>query len=337
MIKIIHPRPSPIAATLYTLRDMNVDVIIMHGPTGCCFRTARLLEGDGVRVVTTGMSENDFILGAGEKLVETLTEAYDEFEPKLMGIAGTCASMIIGEDLKEAIATADLPCTVAVEAGVIDREESDRQIEMLEKATEVEKTRGMAQGKYIKPNFGDSKEAVAKTVVKFLKDGKKVAFVLNVKKETSYLFADIINFDYKKINPENKPVFVANLDENIGLPRIRQHAMNIKNQLDIEPDFITGGLDEYPITADAAAEYLKDDDLDLIVVFGVPHAFPIEEFDVESVAVTDGPRLVEPLRNLGYTHVVAELDAHSKTLGTDEIVFSDFGGMIRAAIGWLDE
>ena len=50
-----------------------------------------------------------------------------------------------------------------------------------------------------------------------------------------------------------------------------------------------------------------------------------------------GPRLVEPLRNLGYTHVVAELDAHSKTLGTDEIVFSDFGGMIRSAIGWLDE
>ena len=99
MIKIIHPRPSPIAATLYTLRDMNVDVIVMHGPTGCCFRTARLLEGDGVRVVTTGMSENDFILGAGEKLVETLTEAYDAFKPKLMGIAGTCASMIIGEEL----------------------------------------------------------------------------------------------------------------------------------------------------------------------------------------------------------------------------------------------
>ena len=292
----------------------------------------------------------------------TLTEAYDLFKPKLMGIAGTCASMIIGEDLKDAIANADLPCTVipveshggsgegdntvgaimvldaAVECGVIPREEADRQIEMLEKATEVEKTRGMAKGKYIKPNFGDSKESVAKTVVNALKDGKKVAFVLNVKKETSYLFADIVNFDYMQINPDNKPIFVANLDENIGLPRIRQHAVNIKNQLDIEPDFITGGLDEYPITADAASEYLKDKDLDLIVVFGVPHAFPIEDFDVESVAVTDGPRLVEPLsRELGYTHVVAELDAHSKTLGTDEIVFSDFGGMIRSAIGWLDE
>ena len=51
----MHPRPSPIAASLYTLRDMNVDVIIMHGPNGCCFRTGRLLESDGVRVLTTAM------------------------------------------------------------------------------------------------------------------------------------------------------------------------------------------------------------------------------------------------------------------------------------------
>ena len=58
---------------------------------------------------------------------------------------------------------------------------------------------------------------------------------------------------------------------------------------------------------------------------------------LQIMLLNDGPRLVEPLRNLGYTHVVAELDAHSKTLGTDEIVFSDFGGMIRSAIGWLNE
>ncbi|WP_432644970.1 Ni-sirohydrochlorin a,c-diamide reductive cyclase catalytic subunit [Methanobrevibacter sp.] len=357
----MHPRPSPIAASLYTLRDMNVDVIIMHGPNGCCFRTGRLLESDGVRVLTTAMAENDFILGAGEKLEETLKEAYDMFNPKLMGVVGTCASMIIGEDLKEAITNVDLPCTVipveshggsgegdntvgaimvlesAVECGVIPQDEADRQIEMLEKATEVEKTRGMAQGKYIKPNFGDSKENVAKIVVQAIKDGKKVAFVHNAKKETSYLFADIINFDYNEINPNNKPIIVANLDENIGLERIKGHARNISNELSMNIDYITGGLDEYPITANVAAEYLEDKDLDLIVVFGVPHAFPIEDFDVESVAITDGPRLVEPLRDLGYTHVVAELDAHSKTLGTEEIVFSDFGGMIRSAIGWLNE
>ena len=356
----MHPRPSPIAASLYTLRDMNVDVIIMHGPNGCCFRTGRLLESDGVRVLTTAMAENDFILGAGEKLEETLIKAYDMFEPKLMGVVGTCASMIIGEDLKEAIANADLPCTVipveshggsgegdntvgaimvldaAVECGVIPRDEADRQIEMLEKATEVEKTRGMAQGKYIKPNFGDSKENVAKIVVQALKDGNKVAFVHNAKKETAYLFADIINFDYKDINSDNKPIIVANLDENTGLERIRGHARNIVNQLPMDIDYITGGLDEYPVTANAAAQYLKDKDLDLIVVFGVPHAFPIEKMDVKSVAVTDGPRLVEPLRELGYDNVVAELDAHSKTLGTDKIVDSDFGLMIRSAIDWME-
>ena len=356
----MHPRPSPIAASLYTLRDMNVDVIVMHGPNGCCFRTGRLLESDGVRVLTTAMAENDFILGAAEKLEETLIKAYDMFKPKLMGVVGTCASMIIGEDLKEAVANANLPCTVipveshggsgegdntvgaimvldaAVEYGVIQREEADRQIKMLELATEVEKTRGMAQGKYIKPNFGDSKEKVAKIIVQALKDNRKVAFVHNEKKETAYLFADIINFSYEDINNENKPVIVANLDENIGLARIRNHAKNIKNQLPADIDYITGGLDEYPITADNAAEYLKDKNIDLIVVFGVPHAFPIEDFDVESIAVTDGPRLVEPLKELGYTHVVAELDAHSKTLGTDEIVLSDFGELIRASIGWLD-
>lgn len=357
----MHPRPSPIAASLYTLRDMNVDVIVMHGPNGCCFRTGRLLESDGVRVLTTAMAENDFILGAGDKLEETLIKAYDMFKPNLMGVVGTCASMIIGEDLKEAIANADLDCTVipveshggsgegdntvgaimvldaAVEEGVIPREEADRQIEMLEKATEVEKTRGMAQGKYIKPNFGDSKEIVAKNIVNALKEDKKVAFVLNAKKETAYLFADIINFDYTQINPQNKPIIVANLDENIGLERIRGHAVNIKNELPMDIDCITGGLDEYPITADKAYEFLKDKDLDLIVVFGVPHAFPIEKLDVKSVAVTDGPRLVEPLKDLGYDNVVAELDAHSKTLGTDTIVDSDFGLMIRSAIGWLNE
>lgn len=361
----MHPRPSPIAASLYTLRDMNTDVIIMHGPKGCCFRTSRLLESDGVRVVTTGMSENDFILGAGEKLEETILEAYEKFNPKLMGIIGTCASMIIGEDLEAAIDNLDLDCKIipvethaglgegdntegailvlkrAVEYGVIPEAEASRQIKMLELATNVEKTRGMAQGKYIKPNFGDSKEKVASIIVKSIKENKKVAFVLNVKKETSYLFSDILNFDYRKINPDNKPLFIGNLSEEIGLPRIRQHAKNVKRDLrkesNIEFDYITGGLDEYPITADSALEILKNNKSDLVVVVGVPHALKIEELDVESIAVTDGPRLVQALREDGFDHVVAELDAHSKTLGVNTIVDSDFGMMIRSTIDWENE
>jgi len=94
-------------------------------------------------------------------------------------------------------------------------------------------------------------------------------------------------------------------------------------------DVITGGLDEYPITGKAAAQVLRDGCFDLTVVSGVPHALPIETIPGGSIAVTDGPRLVEPLKKVGYDYVVTELDAHAKTLGTSKIVLSDFGMVLR--------
>ncbi|MGZ7094857.1 MAG: Ni-sirohydrochlorin a,c-diamide reductive cyclase catalytic subunit [Methanobacterium sp.] len=352
----MHPRPSPIAASLYTLRDMNADVIILHGPHGCCFRTGRLLENDGVRVVTTAMSENDFIFGASSKLEKTLQEVNQMFSPKLVGIVGTCASMIIGEDLKEAVQNADINAKVlaveshgglsegdntegaiavleaASEEGIISTEESERQSKMLRLATEIEKTRGMAKGGYIAPSYGDDKDEVASILIKKLKNGKKVVIILNAKKETSYLFSDILILPFKEINPKNMPFIIANLDENVGLPRIRQHAVNIKEELknkDIEVDIITGGLDEYPITGKEALNALNEIDADFVIVAGVPHAFSVEKVENETLAITDGPRLVEPLKELGYTYVVTELDAHAKTLGVDRIVASDFGETIR--------
>ncbi|WP_321423082.1 Ni-sirohydrochlorin a,c-diamide reductive cyclase catalytic subunit [uncultured Methanobacterium sp.] len=355
----MHPRPSPIAASLYTLRDLNADVIILHGPHGCCFRTGRLLENDGVRVVTTAMSENDFIFGASAKLEETLHEADELFHPQLVGVVGTCASMIIGEDMREAVNNAGIPAKVltveshgglsegdntegaiavleaAQREGVITPEETERQSRMLKKATEIEKTRGMAQGKYIAPSYGDDKEKVASVLLEAFENGDKIAFILNAKKETSYLFADLLKIPFQEIYPENKPLIIANLDLETGLPRIRQHAQNIQEELNenrLEIDFITGGLDEYPITGDNAVEYLEKEDYDLVVVAGVPHALPIEKLNIQSIAITDGPRLVEPLKKLGYNWVVTELDAHAKTLGTDKIVESDFGTVLRAKI-----
>ena len=54
-MKYMHPRPSSIVAALYTARDLNVDVAILHGPSGCSFKHARLLEEDGMlRDLTTG-------------------------------------------------------------------------------------------------------------------------------------------------------------------------------------------------------------------------------------------------------------------------------------------
>lgn len=356
----MHPRPSPIAASLYTLRDMNADVIILHGPHGCCFRTGRLLENDGVRVVTTAMSENDFIFGASDKLEETLKKVESMFSPKLVGIVGTCASMIIGEDLKEAVQNANIDATVvAVEShgglsegdntegaiavleaaskdGVIPVEECERQSKMLKLATELEKTRGMAQGGYIAPSYGDDKRKVAEILVKRIKSGERTAIILNAKKETSYLFADILKIPFDRLNKENKPLVIANLDENIGLPRIRQHATNIKEELQktgLNIDIITGGLDEYPVTGEKAAKFLDDKNIDFVIVAGVPHAVPVETINADTLAITDGPRLVEPLKNIGYTYVITELDAHAKTLGTDKIVPSDFGEVLREILG----
>ncbi len=352
----MHPRPSPIAASLYTLRDLNADVIILHGPHGCCFRTGRLLENDGVRVVTTAMSENDFIFGASSKLVETLQKVDSMFSPKLVGVVGTCASMIIGEDLKEAVQNAKIGAKVLVveshggfgegdntegaiavleaaeKEGIIPHEEAERQSRMLKLATKIEKTKGMAKREYIPPSYGDDKNEVAKILLERFERGDKIAIVLNAKKETSYLFSDILKVPFERFYHKNKPILIANLDDKVGLPRIRNHAKNIKKELledGIKIDIITGGLDEYPVTGKNVAEILKKESVDFAVIAGVPHAVPIETTDVSAIAITDGPRLVEPLVEMGYQHVVAELDAHAKTLGTDRIVRSEFGEVLR--------
>ena len=47
-MKYMHPRPSSIVAALYTARDLKVDVAILHGPSGCSFKHARLLEEEGI-------------------------------------------------------------------------------------------------------------------------------------------------------------------------------------------------------------------------------------------------------------------------------------------------
>ncbi len=236
-----------------------------------------------------------------------------------------------GDNTEGAIAVLE----AAQREGVISSEETERQSKMLKQATFIEKTRGMAQGKYIAPSYGDDKEKVAQELLTAFEKGEKIALVLNAKKETSYLFADILKVPFKDVYPENTATVIANLDLETGLPRIRQHAQNIQDELDKEGlklDIITGGLDEYPVTGEKAVEFLINENFDLVVVAGVPHALPIEKLNSKSIAITDGPRLVEPLKKLGYTWVVTELDAHAKTLGTDKIVASDFGTVLRKKI-----
>ena len=53
-----HSRQSVIVAALYTLRDLDVDAAVLHGPAGCSSKHSRLLEEDGMRVSTTAMNDN---------------------------------------------------------------------------------------------------------------------------------------------------------------------------------------------------------------------------------------------------------------------------------------
>ena len=169
-------------------------------------------------------------------------------------------------------------------------------------------------------------------IIDALNVNKKVSIVLNAKKETSYLFADIMSVPWSKYYPDNLPVFIANTDENIGLPYIKHHATVVNSNVDKKMDYITGGLDEYPVTGIKAQTILEDEDCDVTIVLGVPHAVDITKVPGKTIAVTDGPRLVKPLMDMGYDYVITELDAHSKTLGAKNIVESEFASTLRGLL-----
>jgi putative methanogenesis marker 13 metalloprotein len=359
-ISIIHPRPSSIVAALYTLRDLNVDVAILHGPSGCSFKHARLLEEDGIHVVTTALDDNGFVFGGHDDLVRLIKKVIDMFDPKLIGVVGTCASMIIGEELHEAVleANPDIPVIEvevhagyrnntkgvlfalesALDAGIIDEDEFERQKFLLEEATMVEKRHGSASREYLAPSRGDVKYTVAKRIIELLKAGKRGITIMNAKKETGYMFADItvaVTEIARQLGVEQNVVNMANLDATLGLPRVRHHAEYIMKDLrerGIEIHEIIGGMDEYPIAGNVASKLIgeKYNDYDFAVITGVPHALPMDNISgMELISVTNGPRQVLPLKEMGHEHVIVEIDLHPKTLGVNHIVESEFGATLR--------
>lgn len=352
---ILHPRPSAIVAALYTLRDLDVDVAVLHGPAGCCFKHSRLLEEDGMHVLTSAMNESNFVFGGQESLVKVLRKAEEMFQPESLGVIGTCSSMIIGEDLHQAVEESGVSanCKViavnvhagyrdntvgviltlesAYKSGIISSAEFERQKSMLEAATVLEKEVGAACKSYIPPSKGDSKIDVAKRLLELIGEGKKGLCVLNAKKETAFMFADILRAVNKVAAPA-QIVNIANLDKNIGLGKIKGYSEKIMDELaadDITIDHITGGLDEYPVAGERAAALIRDSysSYDFAVLLGIPHALPLEKNNIkmEIFSVTNGPRTIEPLKWLGHDHAVLEVDLHPKTMGATGIIPSEFG------------
>ena len=352
-LNVLHPRPSSIVAALYTLRDLGAEVVILHGPSGCCFKHARLLEEDGVRVLTTALDEAGFVFGGHKPLTALLKKAVELFHPRLMAISGTCSSMIIGDDLHQAVLEADLNIPVlevevhagyrdntkgviitleaAKDLGIIDEQEFVRQKTLLEKATEVERLRGAASAEYLAPERGDLKYQAAERLLELIRQGKRGLNILNAKKETAYMFADITAAVAEVAGGQVDTL--ANLDDQLGLPKVRRDAVNVARDLrDRGVQFsLIGGLDEYPVTGEVIAQRVQEGSYDFAVVSGVPHALTASALQgLEVFSITNGPRQVKPLRDLGHQHVMVEIDLHPKTMGVSSIVESEFGATLRA-------
>ncbi|MDG6256030.1 MAG: Ni-sirohydrochlorin a,c-diamide reductive cyclase catalytic subunit [Methanomicrobiaceae archaeon] len=354
-MQYIQPRPSSIVAALYTARDLEVDVAVLHGPSGCSFKHARLLEEDGMRVLTTSLADNEFIFGGQSTLEKVLRHAEEEFAPERMAVVGTCVAMIIGEDMGSAVADAGITTpTIAVEihagyrenidgvmatlqaaadAGWVSADELERQRVLLAKANEVERLRGAAYRPYVEPSRGDLKHVVAARLLECVTEGKKGVAVLNAKKETAYMFADAL-LALHETAPGADITYIANLEPR-GLPKVRRDAANIAAVLAERgvPYESIGALDEYGANGDRLGERIAEIAPEFALLAGVPHAIPPAYTEgLEVFSITNGPRQVEPLRAIGHRHVVVEVDLHPKTLGVRTVVESEFGAVLRSLV-----
>ena len=351
-MKIIHPRPNPIVAAMYTLRDLDVDVIVVHGPAGCCFMASRSIEEAGVRVVTSGITDNDLVFGAVDSLIETLKVVKEKFNPKTVAVIGTCASMIIGEDLDAAIRRANIGCTVfsvdchgcmkdntsgaikAIEAaeaaGIIPHDEAVRQSDMMRAATELERNNGMAGKDYLSPTRGPTKMGVAKKIIDTMRNGGKVTAVVIAKKELIYRFADIfVVLDEVKKAVGGKTRFIANLDRDIGLPRIRRYADDVLNELGSKqiPVEIVGGLDEYAVIGQRLKDKVESEPTDLLIVVGLAHSYP--DIPKDAILITDQPRQLANYLKSGYENSVGEISSHSMVMSARNIISLETADTIR--------
>ena len=347
----IHPRPNPIIAALYMLRDIGVDVVVIHGPSGCGFMASRMVEEAGVRVMTTAMSDADLIFGASGKLEGALREAERRFSPKSIAVIGTCSSMIIGEDLKVSVRRSGIGCKVvtvdchgcmgdntagaimaveaSAEAGLITKEEAERQKRLLSMATMMEKERGMASVPYLPPSGGPTKLGAAKRIIDCLSGGGRLAVASVSKKELAYRFSDLfLAADEARKRLGGETAFIANLDPLKGLPRIRGYASDILSELDekgISVD-IVGGLDEYAVIGDDLKETVSSFDPDLLVIAGIPHAYP--DLNKSQILITDQPRQLSNYLLKGYD-AVGEISSHSMVMNVRRIVPTETGDTIR--------
>ncbi len=223
---------------------------------------------------------------------------------------------------------------VAAKAGVIPAKECERQVTMLNLATAIERERGITSRTYLEPSSGPTKLSVALKITSALRQGGTMAVALNAKKETAYGFADIMRaVEMARSRLGGHVLFIANLDRNVGLPRIRRYTDDILRDLEaagVKVDHITGGLDEYPVTGEKVADLLDRYPADVRVIAGLPHAVP--RLRKDDVLVTDQPRELRNYLDQGFSNSVGEVSTHADVMSTHAIICSELGNTIREVV-----
>jgi nitrogenase molybdenum-iron protein alpha chain len=89
-------------------------VVIQHSPIGCAasqsftcryyrdLAARRGWELEDPKAICTNLTEQDMVFGGIDKLEETIREAWARHKPKVIFIAASCASGIIGDDIESA-------------------------------------------------------------------------------------------------------------------------------------------------------------------------------------------------------------------------------------------
>ena len=94
---------------------------------------------------------------------------------------------------------------------------------------------------------------------------------------------------------------------------------------------ITGGLDEYAVSGEKAAEALARCDADLRVIVGVPHTVP--GLSANDILVTDQPRQLRNYLEKGFAMAVGELSTHADVMSARSVLRSELGETIRQVAG----
>lgn len=98
------PVPSDYFGVLWALAGINDAVILDHGAAGTAFYNAvtfNAMNRQTTRGVhfTTGMDEDDVVMGREDKIVRAVKELDDQYRPQIISLASTAITSVIGLDL----------------------------------------------------------------------------------------------------------------------------------------------------------------------------------------------------------------------------------------------